>query len=150
MNDQVSFGSQPQYRPHAASAQMAPQITAKVQIGKANAWTRKVVRSRASAGGSRSPREYGKDRFPSSYPVRIRVIAAATKPTRKVPEAVIAAVTWIFNQYELSAGWSGAILVYSSIPSIPSSSTRTSVTNSQSGRRPGRRVSRNSQAGSQV
>src|SRR5258706_11772651 len=33
MNDQVSFGSQPQYRPHAASAQIAPQITARVQIG---------------------------------------------------------------------------------------------------------------------
>src|SRR5256885_10369125 len=111
MKDHVSFGSQPQYRPQAASAQIAPQITAKVQIGKANACTRKVVRSRPSAAGSRSPREYGKERFPSSYPARTRVIAAATKPTRNVPDAVIAAVTWIFNQYELSAGCNGATLV---------------------------------------
>ena len=28
MNAQVSFGSQPQYRPHAASAQIAPQMIA--------------------------------------------------------------------------------------------------------------------------
>src|SRR2546423_15189367 len=101
MKDQVSFGSQPQSRPHAASAQIAPQITAKVQIGKANACTRRVVRSRPSAGGSRYPRDHGKDRFPSPYPVRIRVIAAATKPTRKEPGAGIAAVSGVFSQYEL-------------------------------------------------
>src|SRR2546429_8562129 len=101
--DQTSLGSQPQYRPHAASAQMAPQMMAKVQIGKASACTRKVTRSSVSAAGSRSPREYGKRVFPSSYPVRTRGIAAATKPTRKMPDAVIAAVTGIFSQYEVRA-----------------------------------------------
>ena len=39
MKDQVSFGSQPQYRPQADSAQMAPAMIAKVQIGKAKAIT---------------------------------------------------------------------------------------------------------------
>ena len=34
MKDHVSFGSQPQYRPHADCAQMAPAITPNVQIGK--------------------------------------------------------------------------------------------------------------------
>jgi hypothetical protein len=40
MNDQVSLGSHPQYRPQASSAQMAPAITAKVQMKKANAIVR--------------------------------------------------------------------------------------------------------------
>src|SRR2546430_13540910 len=111
MNDQVSLGSQPQYRPHAASAQIAPQITANVQIGKANAWIRNVIRSSASAAGIRAPSGYGNRIFPSSYPVRISVIAAAANPTRNVPDAMIAAVTWIFSQYELSAGTSGMIFV---------------------------------------
>src|SRR6266545_3379792 len=146
MKDHVSLGSQPQYRPQAASAQIAPQITANVQIGNASAWIRKVVRSRPSASGSRPPSVYGNRTLPSSYPVRTRVSAAATNPTRKIPDAVTAAVTWIFSQYELSAGTSGATFVYSSIPSMPSSTTSTSVTKSPSGRRYGRRVSSTSQA----
>src|SRR6266545_931610 len=146
MKDHVSLGSQPQYRPQAASAQIAPQITANVQIGNASAWIRKVVRSRPSASGSRPPSVYGNRTLPSSYPVRTRVSAAATNPTRKIPDAVTAAVTWIFSQYELSAGSSGATFVYSSIPSMLSSTTSTSVTKSPSGRRYGRRVSSTSQA----
>ena len=59
MNDQVSLGSQPQYRPQAASAQIAPQITASVQIGKANACSRKVSRSSVSAAGRLRPIGYG-------------------------------------------------------------------------------------------
>src|SRR5262245_3348866 len=104
MNAQVSFGSQPQYRPHAASAQIAPAITAKVQMGKAKACSRKVSRSSASAFGTRGPKLYGKLRLPCSYPARIRNIAPATNPTRKVPEARTAAVTCTFSQYEFSAG----------------------------------------------
>src|SRR5207248_8162140 len=65
---------------------------------------------------------------------------------RNTPDAVIAAVTWIFSQYELSAGTSGATFVYSSIPSMPSRITRTSVTNRPSGRSTGRRVTSTSQA----
>src|SRR5215469_17406755 len=94
MNDQVSLGSQPQYRPQADSAQIAPQMIAKVQIGNANACSRKVSRSNPSAAGSRSPSEYGKRLDPASYPVRMSVSAAATKPTIRMPDAVIAAVTW--------------------------------------------------------
>src|SRR5437667_8124683 len=111
MNDQVSFGSHPQYRPHAASAQMAPQITANVQIGKANAWIRKVIRSSASAAGIRAPRGYGNRVFPASYPLRTSVIAAAANPTMNVPDAMIAAMTRILSQYELDASTSDTIFV---------------------------------------
>ena len=52
MNAQVSFGSQPQYRPHAASAQMAPQMIATVYSGKENATTRYAALSRVAAAGS--------------------------------------------------------------------------------------------------
>src|SRR4051794_4203902 len=107
MNDQVSLGSQLQYWVHASRAQMAPQMMANVQIGNANACTRKVSRSRPCASGSFSPNVYGKRRLPSSYPVRIRVRAAVMNPTSRIPDATEAAVTWIFSQYELSAGISG-------------------------------------------
>ncbi|HZC42063.1 MAG TPA: hypothetical protein VE343_15400 [Streptosporangiaceae bacterium] len=36
MKAQVSVGSQPQYRPQASSAQIAPAMMPKVQSGKAN------------------------------------------------------------------------------------------------------------------
>ena len=39
MKAQVSFGSHPQYLPQALSAQIAPEITANVQIGKAKSTT---------------------------------------------------------------------------------------------------------------
>ncbi len=60
MNDQVSLGSQPQYRPQADSAQMAPAMIAKVQIGKAKAITAYVTRSSAGADGSAGPIDSGK------------------------------------------------------------------------------------------
>src|ERR687896_472725 len=53
MNAQVSLGSQPQYRPQALSAQMAPAMTAKVQIGKPKTAVRWATRSRVTAPGSR-------------------------------------------------------------------------------------------------
>src|SRR5215467_11755990 len=53
MNAHVSLGSQPQYRPQAWSAQIAPAMTANVQIGNAKITVRYESRSRASAGGSR-------------------------------------------------------------------------------------------------
>src|SRR3954452_15355607 len=111
MKAHTSLGSQPQYRLQADSAQMAPQMMANVQIGKVNACSRKVSRSRAAASPSLAPREYGKRRLPWSYPVLTRNSAAGTNPTRNRPEADAAAVTWIFSQYELSAGTSGAALV---------------------------------------
>src|SRR5262249_21181399 len=111
MNDQVSLGSQLQYWVHASRAQIAPQMMANVQIGNANACTRNVSRSSPCPPGSFSPSEYGKRRLPLSNPVRISVIAAAMNPTSRIPDATEAAVTWIFNQYELSAGISGPALV---------------------------------------
>src|SRR5262252_445986 len=108
MKDQVSFGSQPQYRPQADSAQIAPQMMAKVQIGNANLCSRNVSRSSESLSGRRPPRLYGKRRLPCSYPCRTRKSAAGTTATRNRPDAVAAAETWIFNQYELSAGTNGA------------------------------------------
>src|SRR6476659_2650756 len=59
MNDQVSLGSQPQYRPHAASAQIAPAMIAKVQTGKAKAITTYAARSSAPAAGSDRPSDTG-------------------------------------------------------------------------------------------
>src|SRR5215467_9684891 len=111
MNDQTSLGSQPQYRPQADSAQIAPQMMANVQIGKANLCSRKVSRSRPSLSGSRPPTLYGKRRLPCSYPCRTRNMKAGTTATSSRPDAVAAAVTWIFSQYELSAGTSGAAAV---------------------------------------
>ena len=67
MNAQTSLGSQPQYRPHAASAQIGPAISApNVQIGNANACRRKVSRSREGAAGMRAARPYGNLRLPLS------------------------------------------------------------------------------------
>src|SRR5262245_13042785 len=111
MNDQTSLGSQPQYRPHADSAQIAPQMMANVQIGNANLCSRNVSRSRYALSGRRAPIEYGKRRLPCSYPCRMRNSAAGTNATSSSPEAVAAAETWIFSQYELSAGTSGAAAV---------------------------------------
>src|SRR5215475_14338604 len=111
MNDHTSFGSQPQYRPQADSAQIAPQMMAKVQIGNANACSRNDRRSSWSAAGSLRPIVYGKRRLPRSYPSRTRNSAAGTNATSRSPDAVAAAVTWIFSQYELSAGTSGSTLV---------------------------------------
>src|SRR5262245_4095961 len=111
MNDHTSLGSQPQYRPQADSAQIAPQMMANVQIGNVNLCRRKVSRSNDSPAGSRSPRVYGKLRLPCSYPLRTRKSTAGTTPTRNRPDAVAAAETWIFNQYELRAGTSGAAAV---------------------------------------
>src|SRR3954453_18205876 len=57
MKAQVSLGSQPQNRPQALSAQIAPAMTAKVQIGKPKTAGRWATRSSAAAGGSRSRAE---------------------------------------------------------------------------------------------
>ena len=51
MNDHVSFGSQPQYRPQVCCAQIAPQITPKVQIGNPNWMKRYASRSSVAEGG---------------------------------------------------------------------------------------------------
>ena len=51
MNDQVSFGSQFQNRPHAYCAQIAPAAIVKVQTGNENAITRYESRSIASTLG---------------------------------------------------------------------------------------------------
>src|SRR4028119_918913 len=54
MNAHVSLGSQPQKRPQALSAQIAPAMTAKVQIGKPKTAVRWATRSRPAADGTRA------------------------------------------------------------------------------------------------
>src|SRR5215831_5098471 len=115
MNDHTSLGSQPQYRPQADSAQIAPQMMANVQIGNANLCSRNVSRSSEPLSGSREPMLYGKRRLPCSYPCLMRNRMAGTTATSRRPDAVAAADTWIFNQYELSAGTSGAAAVYRTV-----------------------------------
>src|SRR5213078_2597705 len=122
MNDQVSLGSQPQYRPQAASAHIAPAAMAKVHTGKPKATVRYATWSRIPDSGSREPRLAGNRTevtpaaISRSYRSRIRYSTVATKLTRKMPVAVIAAVTWMASQYDRSAGTSGAALAYSTVP----------------------------------
>ena len=52
MNDQVSFGSQPQYRPQVCCAQIAPQITPNVQMGNPNRMNLYASASSVADGGS--------------------------------------------------------------------------------------------------
>src|SRR4051812_46720798 len=108
MNAHTSLGSQPQYRPHDASAHNGPAISApNVNSGNANACSRKVSRSRVAAGGTDRPNVYGKRRRPRSYPSRTRNRAAGTEPSRKMPDEMITVETWMTNQYDFSAGTSG-------------------------------------------
>src|SRR5690606_16744935 len=107
MNAHTSLGSQPQYRPQDASAQIAPEMMANVQIGNANACSLKVSRSSPSAAGTRAPSGYGNRLFPSSWPARTRYIAAVTNPVRNAPNATTAEPTWMKNQYESSGALSG-------------------------------------------
>src|SRR6266568_265518 len=53
MNAHVSFGSQPQYRPHASCAQIAPAMTANVHTGNANWIVRYASVSNVAALGMR-------------------------------------------------------------------------------------------------
>src|SRR4051794_26620339 len=104
MNAQTSFGSQPQYRPQDASAQIGPAISApNVNSGNAKACIRNASRSNAGAAGTCRPNVYGNLRFPWSYPSRTRNIAAGTAPIRKMPEARMIVETWMMNQYEFRA-----------------------------------------------
>src|SRR4029453_15957644 len=104
----ASLGSQAQYRPQDASAQIGPAISApNVQIGNANACSLNVSRSSTPASGARRPSEYGNDRLPASYPLRIRYSTAGTTPTRKMPDEITTAATCTTNQAESSAGTSG-------------------------------------------
>src|SRR5215218_1967865 len=80
MKAQVSFGSQPQNRPQALSAQMAPAMTAKVQTGKPKTAVRWATRSSAAAEGSRST-------------IRKPPAAGATRAAATPPPAGTAALT---------------------------------------------------------
>src|SRR3569833_3521964 len=110
MKAQVSFGSQPQNRPQALSAQIAPAITAKVQRGKPKTAVRCAVRSSAAAEGSRpSSEELSAD--PSvafcSYRERSRYSTLAMPLTKKLPKPRIAVVTCTASHHDRSAATSG-------------------------------------------
>src|SRR3954451_23605088 len=113
MKAQVSLGSQPQNRPQALSAQIAPAMTANVQIGKPNTAVRWAARSSAAAAGSRStirepdvPPEPPAATF-ASYRVRTRYRMLATPLTKKIPQPRIAVVTWMPSQYDRNAATTG-------------------------------------------
>src|SRR6266540_2833825 len=135
MNAQVSLGSQPQYRPQAASAHIAPAAMPNVHTGNPKATVRYATWSSSRDSGSREPRLTGNRIVPApaatrrSYRSRIRYSTEATKLTRKVPVAVIAAVTWMASQYDRSAGTSGAAFAYSTVPARNISRITGNITN---------------------
>src|SRR5947208_3483483 len=148
MNAHVSFGSQPQYRPHASCAQIAPAMTANVHTGNANWIVRYASVSNVAALGKRDrnpverPSRSGASSSltrsagaPSSFvvpptyaaPTVLPAYAVATRRSErsftkyrtvkmndsaKRLEPVMAAITWILIQYELSAGTSGPAGAY--------------------------------------
>src|SRR5262249_23930529 len=96
--------------------------------------------------GSFSPSEYGKRRLPPSNPVRISVIAAVTNPTSRIPDATEGAGTWIFNQYEVSAGTHGPALGENRHPSRPGMASSPGVTYRRRWRASGRLATSTSHA----
>src|SRR3954447_2305807 len=117
MNAQVSLGSQPQYRPHAASAQIAPQMIATVYSGKANATMRYATLSSVSAAGNRDARLASRPaRADRSYELFTRNSTVRTADVINAPSAIDTSVTWIASQYDCSAGTSGDALEYSTVP----------------------------------
>src|SRR3954453_361012 len=113
MNAQVSLGSQPQNRPQALSAQIAPAMTANVQIGKPKTAVRCATRSRTAAAGSPST-TYAPEppaRAPAvtlaSNRERSRYSTLAMPLTKQIPKPRIAVVTWIASQYDRNAATSG-------------------------------------------
>src|SRR4051794_41854317 len=97
MKAQVSFGSQPQNRPQALSAQMAPAMTANVQIGKPKTAVRWAERSRAAADGSRYSSD-GASTAPPAARFSPRLFTQqgtleAPQP-KKVPEPDLPAPAW--------------------------------------------------------
>src|SRR5947208_117466 len=72
MNAHVSFGSQPQYRPHAWCAQIAPAMTANVQMGNANWIVRYASVSKVAALGNRA-------KNPVELPSRAGASSSATR-----------------------------------------------------------------------
>src|SRR5215472_2338154 len=102
MKDHVSFGSQPQYLPHAWSAQIAPAMTPKVQTGKPNKMLRYDNRSRTTGPGKYRRTPLDGDGRPAARRRSLRsarrynVVTTAPKMNR--PIAMIIAVTWIAIQ----------------------------------------------------
>src|SRR6266545_3259327 len=87
MNAQVSLGSQPQYRPQAASAHIAPAAMPNVHTGNPKATVRYATWSSSRDSGSREPRLTGNRIVPApagtrrSYRSRI---AYSTVPARNI------------------------------------------------------------------
>src|ERR1700733_7473055 len=135
MNDQVSLGSQPQYRPHAWSAQMAPAMTPNVQIGKPKTTARYVSLSSCDADGTRSSSALG-SALPAATRFRYRSVTRymmpSTAATKKMPVARVIAVTWIDSQYDCRAGTSGPAGVLMSASARPSATTTAPMTNTPS------------------
>src|SRR5690606_37669595 len=113
MNDTVSLGSHPQYRPHASSAQIAPKITPNPNTGNAKIVARYATRSRVWASGSRSTIRAHRP-SPATWPNRDIFTTnrmLATPAARNTPEPRLTTDTWIGSQYDCSAGITGAASV---------------------------------------
>src|SRR5699024_5109510 len=95
--DHTSLGSQPQNLPHASSAQMAPAMTPKVQIGKAKRIMRWEIRSSSSGLGRlpATPATFSPDARLLSVRWEIRYVMPAAPETMNAPPARIVALTWM-------------------------------------------------------
>src|SRR5689334_8252457 len=76
---------------------------------------RYAIRSSTSASGSFGP-NLGNLTGLLSCAVRNRYSTLATPGTRNAPDDRMAAETWMISQYDCSAGWTGAAIVYSIVP----------------------------------
>ena len=105
----VSFGSQPQKRPHADSAQMAPKTTPSENSGNAQMAVRYAIVSRAFADGSgRTTAPTTPVSVPGFCHMRSTYSSDAMPDSRKMEAPTITVETWIGNQMDCSAGTTGA------------------------------------------
>ena len=104
--DQTSLGSQPQYRPHASAAQMAPATTVKVHSTNATACSWNEVCSSARLLGTRARNRL--DAPPAATTASCRCwtswTTARLNPMVNSAEARMAMETWTTSQELCSAG----------------------------------------------
>ena len=113
--DQTSLGSQFQYLPQAASAQMAPAITVKVHSGNATTCSRYAERSRSTEVGRASMNRPRRGSFPAARCCSRRSCTNCSteveKPRVNRADDTNATDTWMTSQKLCSAGTSWAAWV---------------------------------------
>ena len=116
MKETVSFGSQPQNRPHAASAQMAPRMTPTPKSGNAKIVVLYARMSSVCAEGRRATIRLILLPEASGCFMRIRNSALATPEIKNTPLPSETIETCTGSQYDCSAGTTGAASAYSTVP----------------------------------